>query len=55
MTVTKKALIIEDSQTEANVMAKIMMGLGYMVSTAGTGEEGLEEVKKSKPDLILQM
>jgi twitching motility two-component system response regulator PilH len=48
-------LIIDDSPTEIQTLSNILLGAGkgYKVSAAETGEEGLEEAKSLKPDLIL--
>jgi twitching motility two-component system response regulator PilH len=48
-------LIIDDSPTEIQTLSNILTaaGRGYKVSAAETGEEGLEEAKSLKPDLIL--
>ena len=48
-------LIIDDSPTETQTLSNILLGAGkgYKISTAETGEEGLQEAKSLNPDLIL--
>lgn len=46
-------LIIDDSPTEIQTLSNILLRNGYEVSTADTGEAGLEEARSLKPDLIL--
>lgn len=49
----KKILIIEDEEIILNLLQKKLAQEGYEVSTASNGYEGLEKIKKEKPDLIL--
>lgn len=49
----KKILIIEDEEIILNLLQKKLAQEGYEVSTAPNGYEGLEKIKKEKPDLIL--
>lgn len=49
----KKILIVEDEPLIVKVLEIRLEGLGYNVSTAMDGEEGLEAVKKFKPDLVI--
>lgn len=49
----KKILIIEDEKILAEMYRDIFSQTGYEVSLAFTSEEGVELVKKEKPDLIL--
>ena len=49
----KTILIIDDSATERHMLAQLLLGGGYEVSTADSGEEGIERAKQIKPDLIL--
>ncbi len=46
-------LLVEDSPTEAYVMADILARHGYQTLTAATGEEGINMARNHKPDLIL--
>jgi DNA-binding response OmpR family regulator len=48
-----KVLIIEDNETLNEAYKLILEKDGHKVSTAFNGEEGLEKLKKSAPDLIL--
>lgn len=49
----KKILIVEDEDLIAKVLSMRLEGLGYKVAVASDGEEGLEMVKKEKPDLVV--
>ena len=49
----KKILIVEDEDLIAKVLAIRLEGLGYKVSVAADGEEGLEAARKQKPDLVI--
>jgi CheY-like chemotaxis protein len=49
----KKILVIDDDQTFLEVVKMGVDARKYEVSTASDGVQGLEEVKKSMPDLIL--
>lgn len=46
-------LLVEDSPTEAYVIADILARHGYQTLTAATGEEGINMARSHKPDLIL--
>lgn len=49
----KKILIVEDEPLIAKVLSIRLEGLGYKVSSALDGEEGLDMVRKEKPDLAI--
>ncbi|MFA5464191.1 MAG: response regulator, partial [Dysgonamonadaceae bacterium] len=49
----KKILIIEDEEILADLLEKKLTQVGYEVSVANDGVEGLDKVKESIPDLIL--
>ncbi len=49
----KKILIIEDEEILLNLLEKKLTQEGYEVFIAKDGVEGLEQVRKSDPDLIL--
>lgn len=49
----KKILIVEDEDLIAKVLSIRLEALGYKVFIASDGEEGLEAVKKHKPDLVV--
>ncbi|WP_455217402.1 response regulator transcription factor [Kaarinaea lacus] len=46
-------LIVDDSPTETHVLTSMLEKNGHSVSTASSGEEGVEKAKAEKPDLIL--
>jgi CheY-like chemotaxis protein len=48
-----KILIIEDEEILLNLLQKKLSQEGYEVSVAKDGKEGLEVMKKVKPDLVL--
>jgi twitching motility two-component system response regulator PilH len=49
----KTILIIDDSPTERHILTQLLLGGGYEISTAESGEEGIERAKQIKPNLIL--
>lgn len=49
----KTVLVVDDSPTERHLLSQILTGGGYQVSTAESGQEGIERAKQIKPDLIL--
>lgn len=49
----KKILIIEDDLTLRNVLAEFLEAEGFVVSVASDGEEGLDLIKTSSPNIIL--
>lgn len=48
-----KVLIIEDEETLAAKLADKLRSEGFTVHTAGDGEEGLDKVRDTHPDLIV--
>lgn len=46
-------LIVEDSQTERQVLRKMLEKGGHLVIAATDGVEGMAMAKQNKPDLIL--
>ena len=46
-------LIVDDSPTETHILSTMLEKHGYTVSTADSGEVGVERAKTDKPDLIL--
>ena len=46
-------LIVDDSPTETHILSTILEKHGFTVSTADSGEIGVEKAKSEKPDLIL--
>ncbi len=49
----KKILIVEDEEIVSGLLEKKLKNEGYEVFCAKDGEEGLEKMRKIKPDLIL--
>ncbi len=49
----KKILIIEDEEILLNLLQSKLIKEGYEVSIAKDGEEGIQSIKKIKPDLVL--
>lgn len=50
---SKKILLVEDEEIMAELLEKKLSKEGYKVILAKDGEEGLEAIKREKPDLIL--
>lgn len=48
----KKILIIDDDPIVVKYLQAVFSDNGYETVTAGTSEEGLEVVRREKPDLI---
>ena len=53
MTEAKKILIVEDSKSYLFILTETLRQAGFIVTTAGDGQEGLNAVENEKPDLIL--
>ncbi len=53
MTNTTSVLIVEDEKVLRDVYELIVKSLGCTVYTAKNGIEGLEQLKKHKPDIML--
>jgi DNA-binding response OmpR family regulator len=49
----EKVLIIDDDATLSDLLQLTLDKKGYTASTAATGETGLNEIKKEKPDLVI--
>ena len=49
----KKILIIEDDKFLRELISQKISKNGYIVIEAIDGEDGIEEFKKEKPDLVL--
>lgn len=49
----KKILIIEDDKFSREMMARKVIASGFDVFQAADGQQGLEMIKKEKPDLVL--
>lgn len=53
MEVPKLILIVEDSPVQAETLKRIMAEQGYDIAMASSGAEGLDAIRKKKPDLII--
>ena len=49
----KKILIADDSQTVITILKDIFEKEGYVVATAGSGEEALSVLEFQQPDVVL--
>lgn len=49
----RQCLIVDDSRMIRKVSRRIVEGLGYAVTEAENGEEGLARCKASMPDLVI--
>jgi len=49
----KKILLIEDEELIIRLLGRKLTNIGYDVTLAMDGQEGLDKMKKDKPDLIL--
>lgn len=49
----RKILVVDDSPTERHVMTQLLLGSGYEVVVAESGDEGIVRAKETLPDLIL--
>jgi two-component system, chemotaxis family, response regulator PixH len=49
----KTILIVDDMQSELDLLSQYLTRSGYAVITAADGEEALEKVKQTKPDAII--
>ena len=46
-------LVVEDDNTIRELVEMILLHAGYQVATARDGREGLELLRRSRPDLVL--
>ena len=49
----KKILVVDDTKSYLFVLSETLRSAGFIVNTAGNGEEGLEAIKNNRPDLVL--
>ena len=49
----RKILVVEDSPTELDAVAEVLVRAGYQVVTASTGAEALVQARRAEPDLVL--
>lgn len=50
---SKKVLVVDDSQVDRDKLSGLLGRAGYQVSTAVNGKIALDMVKASRPDLIM--
>ncbi|HUS08906.1 MAG TPA: response regulator [Pyrinomonadaceae bacterium] len=48
-----KILLVEDNELNRDMLSRRLQRRGYVVITAGTGEQGLAMARSETPDLIL--
>jgi twitching motility two-component system response regulator PilH len=46
-------LIIDDSPTDVRVFTTLLEKAGFTVSSAGNAEDGIEHVRKLRPDMVI--
>jgi twitching motility two-component system response regulator PilH len=49
----QRILIVDDSPVERHLLTDLLTGYGYQVIVATDGAQGVEAVKREKPDLVL--
>ncbi len=49
----RKIVIIEDENDLAAALQEELVRVGFVVRTASSGEEGVQDIKRERPDLIL--
>lgn len=50
---TRKILAVDDSRTMRGILKKVLSGAGYAVDLAEDGEDGLDVLSRSVPDLVI--
>jgi two-component system chemotaxis response regulator CheY len=53
MSMSKKILIVDDSPVVLAMLEDALVGMGYDVTAAGNGQDGLRKIEASKFDLII--
>ena len=53
MAKTPRVVIAEDDTNILDLLRHVLTGEGYEVIPANDGEEGLEAVRRSRPDLLI--
>lgn len=49
----KSVLVVDDMDSQRQLMSNFLVRAGYDVTTAESGAEALEKVKVSKPDIVV--
>ena len=49
----KRILIVDDEERNIRLLSHLCLNLGYLISTAGNGNEAIEKTNAESPDLIL--
>ena len=49
----KRILVVDDSATERHVLGELLSKNGFEVSFAENGEQGVEQARLTKPDLVI--
>ena len=49
---TCKILVVDDEPEFCRLLASVLTGMGYEVSTASGGRQGLAKIRKYPPDLV---
>jgi twitching motility two-component system response regulator PilH len=48
-----KVLVVEDSPPQREMISALLTGIGLAVTSAGDGVEALEQMKTSRPDIVV--
>ena len=48
-----KVLVVEDSPPQREMISALLTGIGLAVTSAGDGVEALEQMKNSRPDIVV--
>ena len=48
-----KVLVVEDSPPQREMISAFLTGIGLAVTSAGDGVEALEQIKRSRPDIVV--
>ena len=49
----KKILVVDDQSNILEIISLLLQKEGYEVSTANNGKEGIKELHRTRPDLVL--
>ena len=49
----KKILIVEDNEMNRDMLSRRLMRKGYEVEIAVDGEDGLQHMRRDRPDIVL--